>query len=66
MPTGGNRLRRDAFDAQEENDMSELKYPNETREYRDARDALLKAEQELVDKTRAVAALRRNCRAADA
>ena len=39
--------------------MSELKYPNETREYRDARDALLKAEQELVDKTRAVAALRR-------
>jgi hypothetical protein len=30
--------------------MSELRYPNESREYRDARDALLKDEQELVDK----------------
>ena len=28
--------------------MSELRYPNESREYRDARDALLKDEQELV------------------
>jgi predicted dithiol-disulfide oxidoreductase (DUF899 family) len=59
MPTAGNRPRREAFDAQEETTMSELKYPNETREYRDARDALLQAEQELVEKTRAVAALRR-------
>jgi predicted dithiol-disulfide oxidoreductase (DUF899 family) len=39
--------------------MSELRYPNETREYRDARDELLKAEQELVDKVKAVAAKRR-------
>ena len=39
--------------------MSELRYPNETREYRDARDALLKDEQELVDKVKAVAAKRR-------
>ena len=34
--------------------MSELRYPNETREYRDARDALLKDEQELVDKVKAL------------
>ena len=40
--------------------MSELRYPNESREYRDARDALLKDEQELVDKVKAVAAKRRN------
>jgi predicted dithiol-disulfide oxidoreductase (DUF899 family) len=40
--------------------MSELRYPNESREYRDARDSLLKDEQELVDKVRAVAARRRN------
>jgi predicted dithiol-disulfide oxidoreductase (DUF899 family) len=40
--------------------MSELRYPNESREYRDARDALLKDEQELVAKTKAVAAKRRN------
>lgn len=39
--------------------MSELRYPNESREYRDARDALLKDEQELVDKIKAVAAKRR-------
>jgi predicted dithiol-disulfide oxidoreductase (DUF899 family) len=39
--------------------MIELRYPNETREYRDARDALLKEEQELVDKVKAVAARRR-------
>ena len=39
--------------------MSELRYPNETREYREARDALLKEEQELTDKTKAVAAKRR-------
>ena len=35
--------------------MSELRYPNESREYRDARDALLKDEQELVEKVKAVA-----------
>ena len=40
--------------------MSELRYPNESKEYRDARDALLKDEQELVDKVKAVAAKRRN------
>src|SRR5919108_2252397 len=39
--------------------MSELRYPNENRKYRDARDALLKDEQELVDKVKAVAAKRR-------
>src|SRR5688500_13980945 len=39
--------------------MSELRYPNETREYRDARDALLKDEQQLVDKIKAVAKRRR-------
>ncbi len=39
--------------------MSELRYPNETRAYRDARDALLKDEQELVDKVKSVAAKRR-------
>ena len=39
--------------------MSELRYPNESKAYRDARDALLKDEQELIDKTKAVAAKRR-------
>jgi predicted dithiol-disulfide oxidoreductase (DUF899 family) len=39
--------------------MSELRYPNESRQYRDARDLLLKEEQELVDKVKAVAAKRR-------
>ena len=39
--------------------MSELQYPNESREYRAARDSLLKDEQELVDKIKAVAAKRR-------
>ena len=39
--------------------MSELRYPNESREYRDARDALLKDEQELVDKIKSVAEKRR-------
>ena len=39
--------------------MSELRYPNESKEYRHARDALLKDEQELVEKTKAVAAKRR-------
>ena len=40
--------------------MSELRYPNESREYRDARDLLLNDERELVDKVKAVAAKRRN------
>lgn len=35
--------------------MSELRYPNESREYRDARDLLLKEEQELIDKVKSVA-----------
>src|SRR5687767_8433728 len=39
--------------------MSELRYPNESRAYRDARDALLREEQDLVDKVKAVAARRR-------
>ena len=39
--------------------MSELRYPNESRQYRDARNALLKEEQALVDKVKAVAAKRR-------
>src|ERR1043166_5744364 len=39
--------------------MSELRYPNETREYRDARDALINDERKLVDTVKAVAAKRR-------
>ncbi|HEY0682596.1 MAG TPA: DUF899 family protein [Steroidobacter sp.] len=39
--------------------MSELRYPNESREYREARDSLLKDERELVEKVKAVAAKRR-------
>src|SRR5262245_22362507 len=39
--------------------MSEPRYPNESRQYRAAREALLKEEQELVEKTKAVAARRR-------
>jgi predicted dithiol-disulfide oxidoreductase (DUF899 family) len=39
--------------------MSEPKYPNESREYREARDALLEAEKELVEKVKAVAQKRR-------
>jgi predicted dithiol-disulfide oxidoreductase (DUF899 family) len=39
--------------------MGELRYPNESTAYRDARDALLKDEQELIDKVKAVAAKRR-------
>jgi predicted dithiol-disulfide oxidoreductase (DUF899 family) len=39
--------------------MSELRYPNESRAYREARDALLRDEQELIDKKKAVAAKRR-------
>jgi len=44
----------------EETNMRELRYPNESREYRDARESLLKDEQELVDKVRSVAERRRN------
>src|SRR6478736_1563477 len=40
--------------------MSEPRYPNETREYREARDSLLKVEQELVDKVKSVAERRRS------
>jgi predicted dithiol-disulfide oxidoreductase (DUF899 family) len=39
--------------------MSELRYPNETKEYRAARDALLKEEQELIARTKALAEKRR-------
>jgi predicted dithiol-disulfide oxidoreductase (DUF899 family) len=39
--------------------MSKPRYPNESAKYRAARDALLKEEQELVDKVKAVAAKRR-------
>ena len=39
--------------------MSEPRHPHESPAYRKARDELLKAEQELVEKTKAVAALRR-------
>ena len=39
--------------------MSELRYPNESREYRDARESLLKDEQELIDKVKSVAERRR-------
>ena len=42
--------------------MSEPRYPNESREYRDARDALLKDEQALVDMVKAVAEKRRKLR----
>src|ERR1700680_4534378 len=40
--------------------MSELRYPNESREYRDARDLLIKDERALVDNVKSVAAKRRN------
>ena len=39
--------------------MTELRYPNESREYRDARDSLLKDEQDLIDKVKSVAETRR-------
>ena len=40
--------------------MSELRYPNESREYRDARESLLNEERELVEKVKSVAAKRRS------
>ncbi len=39
--------------------MSELRYPNESKEYRQARDALLEEEKRLVEQVKAVAAQRR-------
>jgi predicted dithiol-disulfide oxidoreductase (DUF899 family) len=39
--------------------MSELRYPNESQKYREARDALLKEEEALIEKTKALAAKRR-------
>jgi predicted dithiol-disulfide oxidoreductase (DUF899 family) len=39
--------------------MSDPRYPNESREYREARDSLVKDEQELVDKVKSVAERRR-------
>src|SRR5690349_13303007 len=39
--------------------MSERRYPNESQAYRDARNALLKEEQELVARVKALAAARR-------
>ena len=39
--------------------MSELRYPNESEAYREARAALLKEEQELIDKVKSVAEKRR-------
>ena len=44
--------------------MSELRYPNESKEYRAARAALLKDEQELVDKVKSVAEKRRKLHSA--
>jgi predicted dithiol-disulfide oxidoreductase (DUF899 family) len=43
-----------------EANMSKRRFPNESQAYRDARAALLKDEQELVDKVKAVAEKRRN------
>ena len=39
--------------------MNEPRYPNESQAYREAREALLKDEQELIDKVKSVAAKRR-------
>jgi predicted dithiol-disulfide oxidoreductase (DUF899 family) len=47
-------------DREEEKNMSELRFPNESNEYRDARNLLLKDEQELIDKVKSVAEKRRN------
>jgi hypothetical protein len=44
------RARAGRASVKEETNMSELRYPNESREYRDARESLLKDEQELVEK----------------
>jgi predicted dithiol-disulfide oxidoreductase (DUF899 family) len=50
---------RDEPQTKTEMSMSEPRLPNESRAYREARDALLKDEQELIDKVKAVAAKRR-------
>ena len=42
--------------------MSELRYPNESRAYREARESLLGEEQELVHTVRSLADERRNLR----
>ena len=39
--------------------MSEARYPNESKDYRDARDLLLQDEKELIEKVKSVAAKRR-------
>jgi len=39
--------------------MRDIRYPNESREYRQARESLLRDERELVDKVKAVAEKRR-------
>jgi predicted dithiol-disulfide oxidoreductase (DUF899 family) len=44
---------------QEDTNMSELRYPNESNSYREARAALLKDEQELIQKVKSVAEKRR-------
>ena len=46
-------------DRKERTDMSEPRYPNDSKAYRRARDRLLKDEQALIDKTKAVAKKRR-------
>jgi predicted dithiol-disulfide oxidoreductase (DUF899 family) len=52
------KLQKASF--KQEPSMSELQYPNESREHRAARDALLKDEQELVEKVKSVAERRRS------
>jgi predicted dithiol-disulfide oxidoreductase (DUF899 family) len=43
----------------EEANMSELRYPNESREYREARDSLLQDEKDLIEKMKSLAERRR-------
>jgi predicted dithiol-disulfide oxidoreductase (DUF899 family) len=45
--------------SREDTIMSQMRYPNASREYRDARDSLLKDEQQLVEKIKSVAERRR-------
>src|SRR4029078_2043734 len=49
-----------AISFKEETNMSELRYPNENEEYREARDSLRKDEQELIDKVKSMAAKTRS------
>ena len=53
LPFGMTHSREDTI-------MSQMRYPNESREYRDARDSLLKDEQQLVEKIKSVAERRRS------